>query len=676
LEAISVGVELDFFGNAEEWRDTVINWEQQVQKTVDDYLPFAPIDHAVQKDAIQNCWDARTSRRGRGWGCEIALITDQDGRRVVAITDTGTTGLTGRVLTPAEYYTDMPEEERWARFESLAFTHHAGEESGALGARGQGKFIFVGASKSKQIVYDSLRPDGTYRLGARAVLQTRSPVSHWDDEEALERLGEFHADLWPLQEVGTRVIINDPVDEVVESMVGGRMVQNIADTWWPIISKFGADIRVVTSTPAGNQDTRVEVPDDLLLPTIDSSDAKVWLVENASLDFSGQRYRIKRLHVVHRPNFAVRQEIQGVALIRGGMVVQRLPMRFVPPRVANAITGYVEFDEELDQEMKRAEHPTHYTFDMRRGIGYRVKQWVEDELAKFGNAKLGLGGQSAANAEARRRDAELRALEAINRVAREMGLVGPRGRAGGSRRGNRGGRRTLEPIAVRLDDPVLPRSETRRIDFGEKLSNIRARADNNTSDEAVVRRSIYLTRGDQVVQWIEQNRELTLAPRVQSDWSQATEITFNPDDHPPGVYVLRAKLLVVKSPHRPAMFQHVDAFRFWVAEDPPEGGLFEDVEAIEYPDDLQTIDAEAAPGRAGGHIFQYNLDHPACRRESGSDAEQTDYLFALMARELVVVDLESADPILFDPEQLGSRSDQQRRASRIIGEILYAHYGR
>lgn len=664
-----------FFEDAKSWRDTVINWEHQVKKTVDDYAPFASLDHAVQKDAIQNSWDARASRKGHEWSCEFELLIDPEGRKLLLITDRGTVGLTGRVLEPEEYYNDMPEEERWARFESLAFTHRASDDAQTLGARGQGKFIFVGASKTNRILYDSLRPDGTYRLGARAVLQTRSPIASWDDEDAIARLAAFHPDLWPLEEPGTRIIIDEPADEVVDAMISGRMAQNIGDTWWPIIQKFGADIRVVTTLSSEHSDTRVTVPDDLILPLNDSGSTKVWHRENVAVDFGGTRFRIKRIHLACIGAAPLRPEIQGVALIRGGMVVTRLPMRFVPAKIATAVTGFVEFDEDLDQALKRVEHPTHYAFEMRRGIGLRVKQWVEDELAKFAVAKLGVGGQPPANVEARRRDAELRALDEINRLARQLGLIGPRGKAGGGTGRNRGGRKSLEPVAVRLDEPVLPTAGSRRVEFGQTLGNIRARVDNNTKDDARVRYSLYLTRGDSVVRRFVPDREVFVGPKEHSPWTEVQDITFNPDDHPAGVYVLRAKLLVLDSPHRPKMYQHTDAFRFWLAEDPPQGGVFEDVEALEYPEDLAKVDAEVVPGKAGGHIFQYNLEHPAYLRTAGDDEELTEYLFALMARELVVVDLESGDPVLFDLEQIETRADQQRRVSLVIGEIMFDHYG-
>lgn len=662
------------FGDEAEWRQTVVNWLNQLKRVIDDYLPFATISQAVQKDGIQNSWDGRENRRhATNWRCVIELHVESSSHRFVTITDSGTTGLTGRVLTPEEYETYMPEEERWARFESHAFTHEGGDGD-YLGARGQGKFIFVGASKSRTILYDTLRRDRVYRLGARRVTKTSSPIAAWEGERAVERLREFSPDLAPLDVIGTRVIIDDPVDELVEDLETGRLAGYIADTWWPILEKYDADIRVAVSRGSSRTETRVSVPDDLKLPIVDSKRFKSWFKENQRLDVAGDRYTVKRVHFVHDSEGPVRPELAGVALVRGGMVVMRLEMPGVPTAIAASVTGYVEFDERLDNEMKRAEHPTHYTFNLRRGVGYKVKRWVEDELARFAAEKLGVGGDRHGSVEKARREAEKRALEALNRKARELGLVGTRGRAGGGGGSGGGGSRPRQLLAVKLDDPIMPVTGTRRVEFGQTIGNIRARAVNNTDDDARVRISIYLTRTDTLLETFVSNVEFGVAAGDSSPFTRASELTLNPEDFLAGPYVIRAKLLVISSPHVPKMWEQRDAFKFWLAEDPPQGGLFEDVVPLDYPPELVRIDAEAQPG-SNGWIFQYNLLHPAFTRVADDEEELTEYLFELMVREMVYVDLRSDDPVLFEPRDLEDRSDQQKKAARVIGSVLYDFYG-
>ncbi|MFV2045699.1 MAG: hypothetical protein ACC700_21035, partial [Anaerolineales bacterium] len=49
-------------------RPTVTNWQAFLERVVDDYEEHASISHGVQKDAIQNGWDARQDKRGKNWG--------------------------------------------------------------------------------------------------------------------------------------------------------------------------------------------------------------------------------------------------------------------------------------------------------------------------------------------------------------------------------------------------------------------------------------------------------------------------------------------------------------------------------------------------------------------------------------------------------------------------------
>jgi hypothetical protein len=170
-------------------RATVINWKNNLSSIIDGYNSVAPnIAHAIQKDAIQNGWDAKVRGNGGGWSFEFELL-NHDGTNYLAMTDNGTTGLTGRILKPKDLEQDLPIEEKWGRFENVAFTKDPSEN--ALGSRGRGKFIFVGASKKKTICYDTLRHDGLYRFGVRWLELTDSPIAAYENKEAKKKLREI-----------------------------------------------------------------------------------------------------------------------------------------------------------------------------------------------------------------------------------------------------------------------------------------------------------------------------------------------------------------------------------------------------------------------------------------------------------------------------------------------------
>src|SRR5437867_3508430 len=99
--------------------------------------------HGIQKDAIQNGWDNRKTKRAT-LRFQFALVKNRHGHFLV-MEDDGV-GLTGKVWNRdklnklEEEGKELPPEERWARFESFGFMREA---AGGIGSRGQGKFLFI-----------------------------------------------------------------------------------------------------------------------------------------------------------------------------------------------------------------------------------------------------------------------------------------------------------------------------------------------------------------------------------------------------------------------------------------------------------------------------------------------------------------------------------------------------
>ncbi len=138
-------------------------WRARIDEVAKGYRqpPAKGIPHGVQKDAIQNDWGAR--QKTSGWGMSFEQLTGRDGVTYLAMSDWGTTGLTGQVYDdPDSIPDDLPPEEKLARFENMNFS---GGNIGA-GLYGRGKLIFQAASKTRQIIYDSLTTKGIgHKLG-------------------------------------------------------------------------------------------------------------------------------------------------------------------------------------------------------------------------------------------------------------------------------------------------------------------------------------------------------------------------------------------------------------------------------------------------------------------------------------------------------------------------------
>jgi len=666
--------------NPSEGRPTFINWQNQVETIVDGYRNHMGLAHGVQKDAIQNAWDARASKKGDGWAVAFELAESPGGLRYFTITDSGTTGLTGRVLLPEELTADLDPEERWGRFENLAFTKGPSEE--ALGSRGRGKFIFVGASKKRCILYDSLRCDGTYRFGLRQVKLTESPVFAYDGEDGEKKLSELtNGFLKPLDETGTRIIIVDPVDELVDAVMSGEFTRAIGETWWELLLTHEGCITLATYQ--GVQ--RAAIPAEFTFPSSDTRDSVVWLKERSPIRVAGEDYRIKRLHIVKKKRGSVPDDLMGVAIQRGGMKVCSVAFQYVPKEIKESVYGYVTFDRKLDQALRQYEGIEHYSFDFRRALPKAVKQWVEGEMNKFAKEKLGLGVNQKELENQRRSNAERRSLYALNRITKRLGLLGfGPGTAPPPPPPHQPQPKGISLSFLSLDFP----GNSLRVDYGQSLTNITIRVTNRTESQVDLALKVYVfnASGSTIVNlW--DSTELTLDPETRKEFGPA-ELLINRENYVPGEYSIRALLvsmgyyeaLSLRKGHEIAKATR----RFFVEEDPPEKGLFEDWDPIAYPDEINHVMAYADRGERGGYRLSYNTNHPAKKANDSDEDSLTDYLLmagAIQVPRIVVrqeeippgvMDLLEIDDMraLEDPEALS------RAHSTIFGKIMEAYYSR
>lgn len=94
----------------------------------------------LQKDAGQNSWDARITKRGKNWKLVFKYTPESNS---LIIEDFGTLGMNAK---------------RWKEYQSLWDTTKA--EESTLGARGQGKFLFHYFSKDKLVLTESIDEQG------------------------------------------------------------------------------------------------------------------------------------------------------------------------------------------------------------------------------------------------------------------------------------------------------------------------------------------------------------------------------------------------------------------------------------------------------------------------------------------------------------------------------------
>ncbi len=97
----------------------------------------------LQKDAIQNSWDARVDKKhGKDWECSFSLVEIKGGR-TVCISDQGTSGLNGTKFFSDEeldkiLLSNADKREDLANFLNSNWSNKSGDEGGN---RGRGKTL-------------------------------------------------------------------------------------------------------------------------------------------------------------------------------------------------------------------------------------------------------------------------------------------------------------------------------------------------------------------------------------------------------------------------------------------------------------------------------------------------------------------------------------------------------
>ena len=624
----------DIFKNAPSQERTV-NYRQIVQNIAGEYgypsnVLSERISHGIQKDAIQNGWDACEKKTRtyiqQDWGFEFEL-TDLKGTTMFMMTDYGTCGLTGnftaadlkRMNIAAE---ELPKTERWARWESLGYTKSEG-----LGARGQGKMIFMLGSKDYTIFYDSLRSDVSYRFGWSYATENGCPVSHLDNAEAkkviTDKLG-----IIPLSRQGTRIIIIDPVEELIEDIENGNLIRFIGETWWPNILKFGARITVNNK----GKTATAQVPKQFPITNRDkeTSTFKTWIKEVD--DFKKTGLKIKRLCVACDKESQVDELTEGISCFRNGMKVDLV--RFPIKSYRNKVYGYVEFEADLEDQLRQNEKSSHYAF---KGTTWnKIKNIIEQELEAFANKKLGLGVDTQEAKNIKRNNAESKALSILRAVTKNWSLS--KSNIGGG--GGASGDVSNKDIGVRLSDLNFPNpGNIPRLDYGQKLKDFKIVVYNKTDNKINVTMNAFILSGDTRILEI-RGESFILKPKSTEVFPENLLEVNKSIFKTAGVYRIRLHLI---NNDKNIRLDEITR-RIWVETDPELAGPF-DVRGRNFSDLPEELNISTSkewflsPEGDNKYTLYYNQDHPAYYFNDETETELVGYLaeiFSMGALELLI----------------------------------------
>ena len=368
---------------------------------------------------------------------------------------------------------------------------------------------------------------------------------------------------------------------------------------------------------------------------------------------------------------ALPEDIRGISIQRGGMKICSIQPRYMPKDLTESIYGYISLDRDTERVLMIDEGPEHYSFDFRKGLPGAIKRFVEDEITKFAREKLGYGVDVREIRRQKQRNAERRALLAINRLAKEIGFMGTG--KGPRTRKTSPAERTKKKIRISMMDLEFPRKDDIRVNYKETLSNIASRIINDSDKEVTVRARMLLRYHDTLIKnYVEE--DISVDHGSKSPILGPFSETFTEKDFPDaGRYTIRVQIISMMEENKGVKLDEA-VHSFYLEEDPPAKGLFENCEPVEYPDEAKVRLGEAVPGERGGYIFQYNVSHPAQKAVFDTEDDLSEYLFRLMAFELCRLDLLQEDTKLYDEKDKSTPVDVVYKTLWVLGDSLYRYY--
>jgi len=491
------------------------NMVQEVRNIVEGYR-MGPL-RALAQDPVQNASDARMPDASGPVEIEYRLcerrLDDGAPMFMLTVTDKNTTGLLGPALSQDDLharagetgYLQLKPEENWAAWEAMGYTK-IGED--ALGSRGQGKAAFLYHSRHQSgirgpggyplermiILYDSITPDGRYRLGVRLARPedvVRNPP--YEGEEARRvvqtawsewRGPSIPLSLEPLSEVGTRVIVPFLTDDAVQAIRSGEMIRWLERCWWRAVQKNR--VKITVDTGRGNP-TQIGIPaswsrQPWMGRTLPEN---IFKKEDIRLE-SGSSLKIKRIVLLHEPGLLF-DEIQdltsqysGVQLMRGDQWIETLGASekysdYIPRDKRAGFRGFVEFDRALEKKLKEeVESPQHDNFQRGRIFMRQIDTHIGHAVREFAERQNWLSEETGPIED--------------DRVAQEiLGTVVDTFLAE-----NISGRQRRRPAVTWVCDLDLefPHPDSTRVEWGEVVGNITATCSHEPPDQ---RRDISIT---------------------------------------------------------------------------------------------------------------------------------------------------------------------------------------
>lgn len=636
---------------------------------------------ALQKDGIQNCWDARLNKASNNWSCKIFYQKLSSGMDVLGIEDKGTAGLTGSIPVNVDDVVlalqSNDPEERLAYFSSSNWSKKAED---ALGSRGRGKMVFIGASKKNMIYFDSIRSDDEIYIFGKTYLDQNKSISVdiLSGSEAEEKREEiFGKEIKTLDTVGTRILIPYPKEEVLYGFENEKIAEYIQHTWWETLEKYHADIQIE------NDGWVKKVEPSVWLPVAKLGVKETESYENIPLN-SNNGLRIKRISLAYLGDKEIPDLYKGIAIQRSGMVVQHVDVsKLIGDSIGNKIFGTVELDKKLENEIRLNEGPEHYSIMWTREIPRQLRIVIKEKTLEFAK-KYKLIEEEKKTIYAQQRQAEVAIQKELNELARDLGFKYGTGLEINKKKKHV--REPDEPLRISVPDFETP-FVTGRVNYGQSLRGLYAIPINNTNETVNALLRVYIVHNESTFK--KENIDLLLEQEIsldsQTDLKVGWEKLEIDSSFPAGQYFFKAKMIAMedKKIDDNLQFEKGDEIyrtvsrAFYVEEDPEDKGIFK-LQREESNDKKKYFRWEFEDKT---WIIYWNGSHPSFQRIADdeellqAELRKMSYIifFSIMCSEDKVLTEENKKSKLFSREELTDNTfdDLLQIVFRKQSEILW-----
>jgi hypothetical protein len=463
------------------------------------------------------------------------------------------------------------------------------------------------------------------------------------------------------------VIIEDPIEELISALNDGTFEKAIIETWFRAIEK---DLLKVTIS-FDSKLKEIELPSFFPLQQKDGNKHKSWVLgkdfkQNLIFPKSSEdQFKIKNFIATYHKSLKLPEEFQGIAIIHNGMKICAIQMTGAPKEIQEGTFGYIEFDRELDQELRKGnnQYPNHYDLKWRSRVPFAIKSFLNQNLEEFGRIKLGLGVDPRELKKRRRTNAEDWAMRQLMKYAKDLDLFGGKGRWKPPRPDEPVP--PLKPIGISINNFIFPNPDIApRINYGDSFTQLQTTIHNKTEESLNVYVTISVLLGDKHI--------LTVMDRREAVLHKKSSVSFDPFDlnvskklyKQPGVYRLIASLFSVTGEKLDSV-----ARKFWLEVDPPMRQPFLIEGLTEFPTPFDRRQWYTQGVINNSPVFYYNMGHPAYVQVEDDPDLQNEYILDIVLDGAISF-------ILNRPDTKDGRPDfHPLDADKIIGNVNQATQG-